>query len=42
MKEEYYETWNQIDHVTDFSMRLDEEKEHLAKNTMAVSKEDKL
>ena len=42
MKEEYYEPWNQIDHITDFGIRLDEEQKHLAANKIAISEEDML
>ena len=42
MKEEYHEPWNQIDHITDFGIRLDKEQEHLADNNIAISDKDKL
>ena len=42
MKEELYEPWNQIDHITNFGIRLYEEQEHLTNNKIVILDEDKL
>ena len=42
INEEYYKPWNQIDHITDFGIRLDEEQEHLANNKIEILEKDKL
>ena len=40
--EEYYEPWNQIDHITYFRIRLDKEQEHHTNNKIAIFDKDKL
>ena len=42
MKKEYYEPWDPIDHITEFSKRLNDEQEELATNSISISEEDKL
>ena len=42
MKEDYHEPWNQIDHIADFRIRLDEEQEHRVDNKMVILDEDKM